>query len=117
MAETISRDDQIKKLRETLAQLEQGPSTPDLKKIEDRLLARIQINETFLVNQMEDLGVALTFIVVAFMFLCSYVLYNVFVQVAFQTRCRCLEHFSDWQVVVKASKEQLRASQPVHAAE
>jgi len=75
-----------------------------LKRIEDRMLARFQVSENYMVNQMEEQSVALAFIVLAAMLMCFYVFYQIMIKTMYVNRCRCAEKFTDWDVVVKASK-------------
>lgn len=75
-----------------------------LKRVEDRMLARFQVSENYMVNQMEEQSVALAFIVLAAMLMCFYVFYQIVVRTMHVNRCRCAEKFTDWDVVVRASK-------------
>lgn len=78
-----------------------------VKRVEERVLGRFQVSENYLVNQFEELSVAMTFIIVAATLMCFYVFYQLMMKVMYVNRCRCSERFTDWDSVVKASKQVL----------
>jgi len=88
------------------------PRNNDCKRLEDRMLARFQVSENYMVNQMEEQSVALAFIVLAAMLMCFYVFYQIMIKTMYVNRCRCAEKFTDWDTVVKASKQILTPPVP-----
>ena len=74
-----------------------------LKRMEDRMLARFQASENYLTDQMEEQSLAIGMMVGIFVMSSLYIFYYLVENLLRVYRCRCPQ-LKGWDMVVKAAK-------------
>jgi hypothetical protein len=79
------------------------PLDQQLKKMEDRMMARFQASENYLTGQMEEQSLAIGMMVGIFVMSALYIFYYLIENLLRVRRCRCPQ-LDGWDMVVKAAK-------------
>ncbi len=108
----MSAADKITHLEKMIFELKQqqstddsGPVTPQmLKGMETRISARIKSSEQSTSAELEEQGVAFSFILIGVTVFCAYFFTQVIIEQMNRWRCHCNPRDAEWKLLVEASR-------------